>query len=214
MKPLPSKVARPLTVAVYLLPLLVGIFLLIWAVLPHMFYFLPPDDPRESLSLFDIMGDTWDTCGVLLNGNTTPENMYFPYIMGFCVILSWISIILYAVAALPAAICSVVAFCYPPTARNANLAKRWLQIFCPNRCTYVIFQLLPIFPALFPIVLTACLRSMFPGGEKLVLLYEAVIPDWVLVGALVLFQTVAFLLLIPSQKKERMDMFTIYKSKK
>ena len=45
MKQLPSSAARPLIRVAYLLPLIVGVLLLIWACIPHLFFIhnkLPP----------------------------------------------------------------------------------------------------------------------------------------------------------------------------
>ena len=154
MNRISSKAARPLIRFAYLLPLIVGVFLLVYAAAPHLFYVLD-GDPRESKGLFELMADTWDFCHKQLDGvfEITPEAMYFPYIMMTCIVLSWISCFLYAIAAIPSAICSLIAFSYPPTSKTANFAKRWMQFFCPNRGTYVFFQVIPIFSACFPLIL-------------------------------------------------------------
>ena len=217
MKPLSSKVARPLIVIAYLLPVLIGIFLLIWANIPHLFFFdKANNDPKMSQGLFDLMGRTWDACVGQLNGSfeTTPFNMYFPYIMIFAIVVSWLCIFLYAVTVVPTAVCSILAFAYPPTSKNANLAKRWLHFFCPNRITYIIFQLLILVPACFPILLESCQQTMFPEMANIFIYYDFVLPDWLLVGALTVIGIAFWLILLPAQRDEHMDMYRLYKAKK
>ena len=213
MKQLPSRAARPLIRFAYLLPLLVGVALLIFAAAPHIFYMFD-GDPRESKGLFELMADTWDFCHKQLDGafETTPDMMYFPYIMMSYVVVSWIIILLYAIVAVASAACSLVSFTYPPTSKNANLAKRWLHFFCPNRVTYVIVQLLPILLAFFPLVLEYFQRTMF--AMNLSIHYELNAPDWLLVTILCLVSIVIWLCLLPAQRNEHMDMYRLYKPKK
>ena len=213
MKPLSSNISRPLIRAAYFLPLLVAILLLILAAVPHIFYYYE-GDPKQSQGLFELMSGVWDFSMNQLNGEleSTPDTMYFPYIMVFYIVASWICVILYALVAIPAALCSMIAFAFPPTSKNANQAKRWLQLFCPNRATFVIFQLLPIFPACFPLILERCQRTMF--AMDLHVYYDLGISDWLLVSILVCIPIVLWLILLPSQSEEHMDMYRLYKSKK
>jgi len=213
MKPISSKLSRPLIRAAYFLPLVVAILLLIFAAVPHIFYFYE-GDPKQSQSLFELMSSVWDYSTAQLGGKveSTPDTMYFPYIMIFCIAVSWLSIFLYAIVAIPCALCSLIAFAFPPTSKNANQAKRWLQLFCPNRATFVIFQLLPILPACFPMILAYCQRTMF--AMNLQVYYDLGIPDWLLVAVLVCLPIVLWLITLSSQSEEHMDMYRLYKSKK
>lgn len=213
MKSLSSKLSRPLIRVAYFLPLIVAVLLLILAAAPHIFYFYE-GDPKQSQGLFELMSGVWDFSMSQLGGTAenTPDTMYFPYIMIFCIVLSWIFIVLYALVAIPSALCSLIAFTFPPTSKNANQAKKWLQLFCPNRATFVIFQLLPIFPACFPIILERCQRTMF--AMDLHVYYDLGLPDWLIVGILVCIPISLWLILLPSQNEEHMDMYRLYKSKK
>lgn len=213
MKQLPSRAARPLIRFAYLLPLLVAVALLILAAAPHIFYMFD-GDPRESKSLFELMADTWDFCNKQLDGafETTPDTMYFPYIMMSYIVVSWIIILLYAIVSVAASLCSLIAFSYPPASKNANLAKRWLHFFCPNRGTYVIIQLLPILPAFFPPILEHFQRTMF--AMNLTIHYELSVPDWLAVSVPLLVSIVLWLCLLPAQRDEHMDMYRLEKTKK
>lgn len=213
MKPISSKISRPLIRASYFLPLIVAVLLLILAAAPHIFYFYE-GDPKQSQGLFELMSSVWDYSMSQLGGavESTPDTMYFPYIMVACIVLSWIFTALYALVAIPSALCSLIAFAFPPTSKNANQAKKWLQLFCPNRAAFVIFQLLPIFPACFPILLERCQRVMF--AMDLQVYYDLGAPDWLIVSILVCIPILLWAILLPSQSEEHMDMYRLYKPKK
>ena len=212
MNALPSKPTRALIRIAYFLPLLIAVLLLVFAILPHLFYFYE-GDPKQSKGLFELMSDAWDFSFKQLDGTieSTPDTMYFPYLMIFSVALSYVCVFLYALAAIPSAICSLIAFTFPPTSKTSNKAKRWLHLFCPNRTTFAIFQLLPIFPACFPLILERCQRTMF--ALDLHIYYDLNLPDWVIVSIAVCIPLILWLALLPAQDREHMDMFRLYKSK-
>ena len=212
MKRLPSSVACPLIRISYLLPFLFGILLFIHACIPHIF-FLQDGDPKETQNLFELMSSTWTTCSYMLDGKleVVADAMYFPYVMKTAVVLSWISIFAYALMAIPSAICSMVAFSFPPTARQANRAKRWMQFFCPNRVLFVFLHLLPLIPASFALILETCFRQMM---AMKVTVHFIGIGDLLFTGILLAISILLWLLLLPAQNQERMDLYRLYKAKK
>ena len=210
MNRLPSSISRPLIRIVYLLPLIFGGFMLTWVFVPHLF-FLQDGDPKVTQSLFDLLSGAWTTCTHMWNGEAqiSPDAMYFPYVVGISVILSWICMALYALVAIPAALCSFVAFAYPPESRPATRAKKWMQFFCPNRAVYVLLQLAVLFPACFPQIEVACLRTMMAMN---VTVHPIIgLSDHWLIGILVAVSLGLWLLLLPAQASEKMDLFRIFK---
>ena len=195
----------------YLLPALVALLLLIYACIPHLF-FLFEGEAHETLNLFTLMSNTWDEGRALIKGATDGSGnaLMFSYIMTCGVIVSWVAIVLYTLVTGPAAVCSCYAFSKEPTSRESNLAKRWLRFFCPNRILFVLTNLLPIFPSLFPYLLLANYRAYWNYDIKLFYIGP---PAWVLVVLLLLLGILPFLLLLPAQASEHLDMFRLYKAK-
>ena len=213
MKSLSAKVARPLIRLTYFLPLIVGILMLIWACIPHIFFVYNKIPTKENHNLFGLMANTWKECNTLLDGTTEGSGnaILFSYLMNFCVVFAWVCILVYAAVAIAAAICSTRAFSFAPTAKESNRAKRWMQLFCPNRGLYVFIQLLPLFPAAFPLILAHAYRALL--GYDMTAGFIG-IPDLLLTALLTLLAIAAWLCLLPAQNREHMDLYRLYKAKK
>ncbi len=206
------KGARALIRIAYLLPAISLVGLLIHFAVPHIF-FLWNGEIYETMNLFTLMGNTWKECRAAtdLSADGSVEALYFSYVMSFFVILSWVAIVLFAVLAVAAAVCSCRAFSYAPTAREANRAKRWMQLFCPNRVLYVLTCLLPLIPAAFPMILEACYRKFFFYEIDVLFIGPA---DLLTAAIAVVLCIGAFLALLPAQACEHMDLYRLYKAKK
>lgn len=212
MKRLPSPLARAWIRIAYLLPAILGLAMLIYAFVPHLFYFYN-GVPYETWSPFTLMGNTWDECQVMLDASATGSSSayFFSLIMSVFVLLSWICAILYGIMAAASAIFSCAAFSKAPTDRFANRSKRWMQFFCPNRVLYVITNLLLLLPAAFPYLLQYFYRTQMSYEMKLYFIGPS---DLLLAGIFVALNLISFLALLPAQAREHMDMFRLYKAKK
>lgn len=210
MKPLSSSARRALIRFAYLLPVFSGMLLLIYALIPHLF-FVYGDAIYNTQSPFELMQNTWKESQALLNGaEASAKAVMFSFTMSAVVILSWVFTAVYATVAIASAICSCIAFSHRPTEREANRAKRWMQFFCPNRVLYIIVNLLPLLPAAFPYILLHFYRTQMFYDMSL---HHMGPPDFVLAAVAVLLNLAAFLLLMPAQNEEHMDMFRLYKAK-
>ena len=209
MKQLSNRAAWTLIRLTYLLPLISGGILLIWACVPHLFFFYR-GEVYETQSLFGLIGNTWKECAALSEGSAGA--VWFSFVMRTFVILSYLAILGYTLTAIPAAICSCVAFSKSPTDPNANRAKRWMRFFCPNRVTYVISNLLLLLPAFFPQILCSNYRSQL-GYAMEVCYIPSWMPGWLITALLVTVNVVSFLCLLSAQSREHMDMFRLYKAK-
>jgi hypothetical protein len=193
----------------YLLPAISGGVMLILFLIPCMFFFYNGEAHR-TWSLFGLLGNTWKICGELTR--TSAEVFWFSIVMRFFVVLSFLAILGYLLMAIPAAICSVKAFSFPPTHPEANSAKRWLRFFCPNRITFAISNLLLLLPALFPNILLSNYRSQL--GYVMKLYYEPLpLPLWLVAAVLIVLNLTVFFALLGEQEREQMDMFRLYKKK-
>ncbi len=212
MKQLPASVARPLIRLSYLLPAITGSVMLIWAIVPHMFFLFNGTPFENDHSLFSLMGNTWNECVAAMSGSAeaSANALYFSYSMIAVTALSWIAIVGYAATAISSAICSCMAFAYPPTAKEANRAKRYLRFLCPNRILYVLSNLALLFPAFFPQILVSLYHSLFNYDMEV---YYYAAPAWLIVLLCLLFNIAAFLLSLPDQARTHMDMFRLYKAK-
>ena len=207
-----SPLLRVLIRIAYFLPAIFGLTMLILAFVPHIFFFYN-GTAYETQSMFDLMANTWEECQVMLDGsvNGSSAAYFFSLIMSVFVVLSWICGILYAITAIASAVCSCIAFSYPPTHRNSNRTKKWLQFFCPNRALYVISTLVLLLPAAFPQILQHFYRTQFAYDMKL---HFIGVNDLILAIVLVVLNTVFFLALLHAQEIEHLDLFRLYKSKK
>ena len=211
MKALSNRSAWTLIRLSYLLPAISGVILLVWACVPHLFFFYD-GEAYETWSLFGLLANTWKTCSGLLEGKTgaSVQAAYFSYTMMLFVVLSFLAMLGYAITAIPSAICSCIAFSKAPTDPDANRAKRWLRFFGPNRVIFVITNLVPLLPAFFPYILLANYRSQLGYVMKV---YYVGPPAWAIALLLIAINVATFLCLLGAQAREHMDMFRLYKAK-
>ncbi len=195
----------------YLLPAITGVILLVWAVLPHLF-FVEKGEVHETLTLFELMGNTWEYGTTVLEG--TSENAapaaYFSYVMNAAVVASWISIVLFAVNAVVMGACAFWAHANPPTSPAANDAKRWMRFFCFGRGWVAFTLLLPIIPALFPCILVYMQKEIFVAD---IALHYFGPPAWIVAILLCVAQFVLFVATVRVQREEHLDMFRLYKGR-
>lgn len=197
---------------VYLLPLLTSIILWVHVFIPHLF-FLFGGTAYETMSLTKLMSNAWTQCqGILKAGADAKayEATLFSYLMTTCVILSWAALSIHLVVSLLTAITSLRAFSNAPTSKECNVAKRVLHLICPNRVCFVICNLLPILPAVFPYILASAYQEYLFLDMKVHSIGPSEI--WLMLP-LVLFCEILFLSLIPAQRDLHMDMFRLYKKK-
>ncbi len=194
----------------YLAPLITGCLLLIWSFVPHIF-FMMNGTAYETLSTAELMSNTWRECRALFEeASASPGAVMFATWMRIAVVAAWVCIVLYAFFCLAGAICSTVAFAYAPTAKEANLAKRWMQFFCPNRPLYVISCLLPLLPSAFPHLLLLCYRTQLVYDMSIHFIGPSDLLLAVLLSAL---NIGAFLLTLREQDRGHLDLYRLYKSK-
>ncbi len=207
-----DSVLRGLIRLSYLLPLITLAVLIVHFAIPHIF-FLYNGEVYETMNNFTLMGNAWSECRVMTDAATegSTEALYFSYVMSFFVILSWAAIVLFAILAIAAAVCSCRAFAYSPTDREANRAKRWMQFFCPNRVLYVLTCLLPMIPASFAMILEACYRKFFSYEIEVLFIGPS---ELVTVAIGLVLCVGSFLALLPAQSRLHMDMYRLYKAKK
>ena len=193
----------------YLLPALFGILLLIYAAVPHL-WFVYNKEAYSTMDLFELQGNAWEFYEQIQAGKieSTSAVVWFEQLLPVVSALFWILPIVYAFVTVLITVCSLVAFSYEPTTRIANRTKRILHLICPNRITYLLFPLLPLFSSLLP----QLLLWLYQWQGMNIRLYTFFVADWVLVLVFALLNAVAFILLLPLQSESRMDMFRIYKS--
>lgn len=205
----PNKTHRALIHLCYLLPAIFGILLLIYAAVPHL-WFVYDGNAYSTMNLFELQSNAWEFYEQIEAG--TVENStavtWFKDLLPVVSALFWILPILYALVAAMITVTSIVAFSFAPTSRAANRTKRVLHLICPNRVTYLLVSLLPLFSALFPQLLLWLYRMQ---GMS-IRLHTFFLADWILVLIFAVLNAAAFILLLPVQSEEHLDMFRIYKS--
>ncbi|MBQ8431350.1 MAG: hypothetical protein IJX28_00550 [Clostridia bacterium] len=207
---MPSAQKRGWIRLAYLFPILVGTLLLIYACLPHI-YFIYNGEVHETVSSWELFGNTWSECRALLKAeNATQEAVFFSYVLLTFAVLSMLLLLVHAAVAVASAVFSCRAFSYPPTDRMANRSKRWLQFFCPGRICYVVVGLFPLVPACLPHLLSYLYKAYFGLDVRACFFF---LPDVAMAGILTLMSTLAFLLTLGIQAEEHMDMFRLYKKK-
>ena len=209
MSNLSVRTRRALIHLCYLLPAIFGILLLIYASVPHM-WFVYDGEAYSTMNLFELQSNAWDFYEQIKAGKieSAVAVTWFEQLLPVVSALFWILPIVYAVVVLAITVCSVVAFSFEPTTRVANRTKRILHLICPNRISYLLFPLLPLFSSLFPQLLLLLYR--WQGMS--IRLYTFFVADWILVLVFAVLNAVAFIVLLPLQNESRMDMFRIYKS--
>ena len=193
----------------YLFPAIFGILLLIYAAVPHL-WFVYNGDAYSTMNLFELQGNAWEFYEQIKAGavENNAAVTWFEELLPVVSALFWILPILYTVLVGMITVCSLVAFSFDPTARIANRTKRILHLVCPNRVTYLLVPLLPLFSALFPQLMLWLYRLQ---GMK-ISLYTFFVADWILVLIFAVLNALIFILLLPMQSEEHLDMFRIYKS--
>ena len=209
MKHYSNPTHRALIHLCYLLPLIFGILLLIYAAVPHL-WFVYNGEAYSTMNLFELQENAWEFYEQIEAG--TVENSaavtWFKDLLPVVSALFWILPILYALIVILITVTSFVAFSFDATSRTANRAKRVLQILCPNRVAYLLTSLLPLFSALFPQMMLWLYR--WQGMN--IRLYTYFVADWILVLIFAALNAAAFIILLPMQNEEHLDMFRIYKS--
>ncbi len=194
----------------YLLPALTGLVLLIFFCVPHVFFMLD-GEPHATLSPYTLLCRSWsESQGLREAQSATPAATTFAMLISVVVALSWILMIVYAIVAIAAAVCSTVAFSYGPTDRNANRAKRWLQFFCPNRALLWLSALFPLLPAAFPYILLACYRKYLLYDMSLHFIGPS---DLLIASIATVLNLTLMILTLRAQSEEHMDMYRLYKAK-
>lgn len=211
MKPLSSSARRGLVWLAYLLPSVCALILLVWALIPHMF-FIYGGDVKETVSLFELMGSTWSQCVDTLSGeakNSTTA-IYFSYLMLAAVAISWIAVAVNLLMTAVGAVCACVAFPKEPVDPTSNRVKRWMRFFCFHRGVFAAVTLLPVIPFLVPQLLLLLYREWFAYDMSL---HYFVLPSWIVALLLALFSFAVFVSTLRLQREEHMDLFRLYKSK-
>lgn len=209
MKRYSNPAHRALIHLCYLLPAIFGIVLLVYAAVPHL-WFVYDGDAYSTMNLFELQSNAWEFYEQIKTGaiESTAAVVWFEQLLPVVSALFWILPIVYALVAAMITVCSIVAFSFEPTSRTANRTKRILHLICPNRVTYLLLPLLPLFSALFPQLMLWLYRLQ---GMN-IRLYTFFLADWILVLILAVLNAVVFILLLPMQNEEHLDMFRIYKS--
>ena len=193
--------------AVYFLPLILGLILLIWALVPHVF-FIYGNDAKDTMSVFEIMGNTWSQCRQTIKtvGKNSATAIYFSYAMLATVALSWLAVIGNVIVAVCSAICAGVAFSNPAAEPSARAASRWMRFFCFNPVIYTLTCCFACIPFFVPLLLEWFYRNWF--------VYEMTLhyfgpPSWLVALVLALTSGVTFAATRRLQREERMDLFAI-----
>ena len=193
----------------YFLPAIFGVLLLVYAAVPHL-WFVVDGEAWSTLNLFDLQNNAWEVYEKIEAG--TVENStavtWFQDLLPVVSALFWILPILYALVVAMITVCVIAAFSFEPTSRASNRTKRILQLVCPNRVTYLLLPLLPLFSSLFP----QLLLWFYRWQDMNVRLYTLFLADWILVLIFAAINATVFILLLPMQNEEHLDMFRIYKS--
>ena len=128
---------RFLAGGVYFLPLIVGIVLLIWALVPHLF-FVYGNDAKETMSVFEVMKNTWSQCRQTMKGSekNSPTAFYFSWIMVALVALSWVAVISNAILAVCSAICAGMALARPADDPSIKGIRSILYSECFYHCNF------------------------------------------------------------------------------
>ena len=205
---LSPKTRRALIWTAYLLPLAVCLILLIWALIPHMF-FIYGGDVKETMSLFELMRNTWAQCQKTLDGKTNGSSaaIYFSYAMTAAVVLSWAAIIAHVIASAVSAVCACVAFSRPATDPTANKAVRWTKFFCFHPAVYTLTSFAWCLPFFMPLLLDLFYRKWFYYDMSL---HYFGPPSWIVAILLSLISAVVFVATRKLQRSEKMDLFCFH----
>ena len=194
----------------HLLPIFCATVLLLLACIPHFFY-LADGTTRNTLSLFELMGNTYNSGTTFLGGTIqgTTADLYFYFVM---LTLFWVSVlcmVLYGLFCVATALmtCFVWTPMRTPTELE-NKLKRAYRILVPNRGFFVVFQLLPLIPSLFPYLFGLFANRMLGQNMRV---YYLGIPDFVIILLLGAASLTLFFVTLSDQKHNKMDLFRIFK---
>ena len=193
----------------YFLPAIFGIVLVIYASVPHL-WFVYNGEAYSTMNLFELQENACDFYKQVQSGaiESNAAVKWFEQLLPVVSALFWVLPIVYALITLLVTICSIVALSFDPTTRISNRTKRILHLVCPNRVTYLLMPLLPLFSSLFPQLMLWLYR--WQGMN--IRLYNFFLADWILVLLFAVINAVVFILLLPVQNEAHLDMFRIYKS--
>ena len=193
----------------YLLPAILGILLFVYAAVPHL-WFVYNGEAYSTMNLFELQENAWEFYEQVQAGaiESNEAVVWFEQLLPIVSALFWILPIVYALVVAMITVCSIVAFSFEPTTRIANRTKRILHLICPNRATYLLMPLLPLFSALFP----QLMLWLYQWQGMNIRLYNFFLADWILVLIFAVVNAVVFILLLPMQNEAHLDMFRIYKS--
>lgn len=211
MKRAPRTLRRISCVLAYLLPLLLGIGMLVYACIPHL-WFVYDHEAYETLSLNGLLENARKACRQSLESSdeSAVGTQSFAHAVMASSIACRVGAVLYLFVAVFAAACAIFAFCFPPTHRHACFAKRLLRFVCPNRICLLLSYLWALLPALFPPVLVLCYRQLQGLSMRV---YYFPVADWVFALICIALCAALYILTLPWQAEEHLDMFRIYRSK-
>ena len=177
------------------------------------FFFQVGGEVLNDLSLFGLMVNAYEFCRGVFNGTIDSDTaaLYFSDIMIAILAVSLAAIIFYALFALFTALMN--GFIWAPQANGhptVNKLKRAYRILVPNRACYVIYNLLPLIPAVFPYLFRYFYNTRL--SMKTTLHYYG-FPDIILVALLCGASCALFLLTLSAQRENRMDLFRVYRVK-
>ena len=196
-----------------LMPVIGGVILLFLALIPHLFY-QAGSDVYTTLSLFELMDNTYQSCMGFFNGSTagTTADLYFHFVMFAVWAVSLLCIVFYGLFVLATAL--MVSFVWTPHPQphpTVNQLKRAYRILVPNRGFYVFFHVLPVLPSVYPYLLQLFSRTML--GQEMHAHYYG-IPDFIIVILLSAASVTLFFVTLSAQRENKMDLFRIYKVEK
>lgn len=189
----------------------------IWGTMAILFsssrmFFTYLGQEHETMSMFSLLSNTWDTCQAALDANTiTPGAIAFARIMSVFTVLFWIGFVWFTILAFHSLFCPLIAFSYQPTSTAANRTKQIFAFAYCNRAVYVIFQALPILLSLFPYLLLSFYESKM--AIKMTVSFQG-IPDVLLLLLLTTLSVFLFLFTAQAQREAHIDMFRLYKKRK
>jgi len=213
---LTDKQQQALVRTAHLLPSLTALILLIFAALPHFFY-QSGVGTSSTMGVFQILNISFDESltyfGTTMIESTVADFYFYVWLIVFCV-LSWACVFFYAVYAVIHTVVSIFVVWSPdlhPT-QGSNLIKRIYRVIVPNRGFYAFYNLLPLLPSFFPLILQTLYRRILM--EKVTTYYFGIpVPVDSIVAILLCGASIAlFFVSLKAQKRCRMDLFRIYKA--
>lgn len=193
----------------YLMPVINFVIFSFLFLLPRFFYTM--SDVGATWSLFQMLDVTRAAAVHFFNGSTqgTTTDFYFYLVMMSFFALSLLCITLYGIFSVFTAIMTGYVWTphAVPTVRGNNL-KRAYRIAVPNRGFFVFFQLLPIFPSVYPYLFQIVSKRIL--GQQMKVFYYG-IPDVIVVAVLAAASITLFFVTLSAQKENKMDLFRIYK---